>query len=153
MNNAQGVNSYNIETVLTDIFGNNDIPVDKYFMMRIELKTIKNYGSLASVYNKNSENFRSFTNPIWVKFNSLNSLTENMETEINIYPNPANSILNIRVNANLVGKTCVIIDVLGNVLLTENLTSVASQINIDNLANGIYFLRLNNNIIKKFIKN
>ncbi len=153
LNNAQGVNSYNIETVLTDIFGNNDIPVDKYFMMRIELKTIKNYGSLASVYNKNSENFRSFTNPIWVKFNSLNSLTENMETEINIYPNPANSILNIRVNANLVGKTCVIIDVLGNVLLTENLTSVASQINIDNLANGIYFLRLNNNIIKKFIKN
>ncbi len=67
LSNIIGINSYNIKNILETVFGMGNVPFDEYFMIRAEMKTIKNYGGLSLLYKKNNEQFRSFTNPIWIK--------------------------------------------------------------------------------------
>ena len=86
---------------------------------------------------------------IWRFFNlyTLSTLTNVSDIEkqnnlISIYPNPAFSILNIRMDneTNIVSVT--ITDVLGKVVLLE--TTETNTINIENLQAGIYFLAVKN---------
>jgi hypothetical protein len=67
LSNIEGLNSVYLDEVLENVFGVGNIPTDKYFLIRVEIKTSKNYGSLSSLYKVNHENFRSYTNPIWIK--------------------------------------------------------------------------------------
>lgn len=85
------------------------------------------------------------------------SISENEDyNEINIYPNPANDIINIdNLNYNNELYKVELTNALGQVVLSETTTSKKIILN-DNLKNGIYFLKvwLNNvQMVKRIIIN
>ena len=75
------------------------------------------------------------------------NLEEEVVTDLNIYPNPVLNKLNISFSSTENEKyNFKIIDVLGNIILNENYTSIngenKEQLNLSYVAKGIYFLRV-----------
>ena len=79
------------------------------------------------------------------------AISENVVSEVSIYPNPATSVLNV----NAAGYNQVeIINMLGQVVYSNSISNNA-QINVSDLNNGVYFVRLsgaNGTTTQKFIK-
>lgn len=83
----------------------------------------------------------------------LNNIVLNIETGINsnvasaisVFPNPANDVLNV---ANAENANITIVDMIGNVVATVDNASANQSINISNLANGTYFVRVNGEVFK-----
>ena len=80
---------------------------------------------------------------------SNHSFDVNLLTQI--YPNPSNDFINIKTANGNVFQKIIIYNALGQMILTSNL----SQINIQNLSNGVYYTDIettNGTSHKKFIK-
>lgn len=78
------------------------------------------------------------------------AIAEN-STSLSIYPNPATTVLNVEAEGF---STIEMVNVLGQVVYSANATS-NMQINVSNLDNGVYFVRLNGangTATQKFIK-
>ena len=73
-------------------------------------------------------------------------------SQISLYPNPVVSVLNVNINSNLIDQPYAIIDGLGRVVLKGKLNEVKSTINVEQLSNGIYYIKLSDNNSSKFIK-
>ena len=75
---------------------------------------------------------------------------------ISIYPNPANDFMTISLAAEPTESTTIfIINALGEMVLTEKVTSINTTLNTSNLTNGIYFIKVeskNGSVIRKFMK-
>lgn len=90
---------------------------------------------------------------------NINRLTNTLD-QINIYPNPATTMITITSSANI--KEIKIINLLGEVVSTNSPTNNQSTIDISQLSKGIYFIEVqadgsassptNNVIRKKFVK-
>ena len=76
---------------------------------------------------------------------------ETAENAVAIYPNPATTMLNVHAE-NF--DNVQVINFLGQVVYSANVTENDFQINVSNLSNGVYFIRLNgeNTVTKKFVK-
>jgi hypothetical protein len=80
------------------------------------------------------------------------------QEEIIVYPNPANTILNIHFsNSSLLpfNSLFLITDILGNEVYSETLAGIDNSIDVSKWSNGIYFYQLSNNketVRGKFIK-
>jgi hypothetical protein len=77
-------------------------------------------------------------------------------SDVEIYPNPTNSILNIELpkKFSFSNATLEILNIDGKTLLHKKLTSVFLQIDVAELNNGLYFVKIQNNeklITKKVI--
>ena len=72
--------------------------------------------------------------------------------KINIYPNPVSNILNIKTNSNIINNHYVIFDVLGQAILNGEINNNDSVIDVNNLVNGLYLIKIGDNITHKFIK-
>ncbi len=136
--------SYNLLDVLNGIFLS-DIP-DKYFYVRAELTTKKDYNELAAFYNKQTEYFHSFTNPIWIKKSTttaVNDIADNFKLNI-IYSNNK-YYLNYKLNNNsktdirLYNSTGKLMTILKNCNETQGEYNL--DINLDNYPKGIYFVK------------
>ena len=82
------------------------------------------------------------------------SLNGNEENEVIMFPNPANDILNLRSNSSILKID--VLNELGQVIHELNPDQHEWEMDISNLATGLYFLRITNHsgISKmKFIKN
>ena len=73
-------------------------------------------------------------------------------TDIKIYPNPVNRVLNVNIDNYLINQPYTIIDSLGRVVLNGKLNKVESTINVEQLAKGIYYLKISTINAAKFIK-
>jgi hypothetical protein len=85
------------------------------------------------------------------KLLSLN--TNEIEEKFLSYPNPVSEVINIEGKNNTVLDKIVITDLTGKIILEQ--TQNKNQINIQNIANGIYMLEATINditITRKFIK-
>lgn len=91
---------------------------------------------------------------VWDLVNSGTALsTNNLElSPIRLYPNPALNVLNVNINSNLINQSYTIIDSIGRVVLNGELNDVENTINVEQLSNGIYYLKLSDNKTCKFIK-
>jgi hypothetical protein len=70
-------------------------------------------------------------------------------SKASVYPNPANSNFNIEIPENFVGGEFSIIDLTGKVVVKDRIThSAIKQIDISNLNDGIYLIRLNNGAVQ-----
>ena len=69
-----------------------------------------------------------------------------------LYPNPALSVLNIKVEPSIVNQPYTIIDNLGRVVLNGKLNEIETTINVEQLSEGIYYLRVSDRTACKFIK-
>ena len=86
--------SYSINDLLDTLFNNSSIPEEKYFYIRAELQTRRDYGTQSTIYGTSYDIFHSFTNPIWVKLAEIEEVTE---FEINAYPNPFKGDFNLEI--------------------------------------------------------
>ena len=81
---------------------------------------------------------------------------ENNAMEIKVYPNPTNGILFVETRraTSLQAETeYIITNVTGQMLLSGHITNEIQQIDVTGLAEGMYFVRIQNKsktIIKKF---
>lgn len=90
-------------------------------------------------------------------YNIYNDVAENEETGFEVYPNPAKDILIIKSDvlemchgASLQEYT--ITNITGQIMMRGTISSDNQQINIENLPDGMYFVNINNQIVK-IIKN
>jgi hypothetical protein len=59
-----------------------------------------------------------------------------------VYPNPAHDQISLHINSDLLGSHFTINDMVGRTVLTGQIVSERSIINLNGLAKGIYFLRM-----------
>ena len=89
---------------------------------------------------------------IWLTTLSNDSFETNSEkNKLQIYPNPTKNIIHIINNSEL--EKIKIFDYLGKEVLTQTLNN--TEINVENLSNGIYLIEIqteNEKVYKKFIK-
>ena len=77
--------------------------------------------------------------------------TEDFNTSsLKLYPNPVLSVLNV--DNNLTNQPYNILDNLGKVILKGKLNEGNNSINVEQLSNGIYYLKVATNNASKFIK-
>jgi Secretion system C-terminal sorting domain/Concanavalin A-like lectin/glucanases superfamily len=82
-----------------------------------------------------------------------------LSSNISIYPNPANDILNVEFSTSLEvtdKATITIINALGEEIINKTVTTQNLKFNTSNLTSGIYFVKVENtngSAIKKIIKN
>ena len=85
----------------------------------------------------------------------LSSGTDNVDdvvlsSEVEIYPNPANDFVTIKTHNNI-GDLITISDISGRTLITEEVTDDDIQINIADLAKGLYIIKVGNKSEKLII--
>jgi hypothetical protein len=69
---------------------------------------------------------------------------------ISLYPNPANTSINLQVNSELLGKDFLMYDPVGKLILKDRITSTLQTINTSELAGGNYILRIGGTV-KRFV--
>lgn len=79
---------------------------------------------------------------------AVNTISEG--NTISIFPNPFHDKLLI--TAPFTMKTIELIDILGNRVLSNTFNSVQTQINVESLLPGYYFIRINKQYLKKIVK-
>jgi len=88
-----------------------------------------------------------------IDFIITNTQKKNKLTSFKTYPNPTSSQINLLFD-NVEDKTIQLIDVLGNVVLTEQNNSNNIQLNLSNYPKGVYFVKVtasNNSSTQKII--
>lgn len=72
-----------------------------------------------------------------------NGLKENnLENNIYLFPNPTRGLMSIKSNSEI--KKVEVINIAGQILLTENAKGNSHQLNLESLAKGIYFVKIYN---------
>jgi hypothetical protein len=66
-----------------------------------------------------------------------------------VYPNPANTVINVQYLAN--SATVLVYDVLGNEVMKQPLVNKQSSLDISHLQSGVYFIKVGNST-QKFVK-
>ena len=81
----------------------------------------------------------------------FDDIDENESSLVSIYPSPASTALNVHAE-NF--SNVQIINSFGQIVYSANITDNDFQINVSNLSNGVYFIRLNgeSTVTRKFIK-
>ncbi|MGB5287261.1 MAG: choice-of-anchor B family protein, partial [Ignavibacteriaceae bacterium] len=90
---------------------------------------------------------------ILVKASEILGIEEFNNSEFTLFPNPASETIKLSAR-NEPLSSVIITNILGNILFSE--TQINSEeiiVDISEFSNGIYFLRVDNQITKKFIKN
>jgi len=70
--------------------------------------------------------------------------------KVNIYPNPAND--KIYIESQLINHYVEMFDINGKLIMNKIIDSDVSAIDISNLTTGIYFIKIANEVIGKFVK-
>jgi len=73
------------------------------------------------------------------------SVEENVAEAVSVYPNPANDMFTV---ANAEGATIVVVNSLGQVVSSIENAASNQTIDASNFANGTYFVKVNENVIK-----
>jgi hypothetical protein len=82
------------------------------------------------------------------KVNGLNTLSGGT----NVYPNPANKVLNINITENNKGTSISVKNQLGQTVLVETIGEENNVLNVEKLEDGIYIIELNFNSGKQIVK-
>lgn len=90
-----------------------------------------------------------------INFTSVLSNNEYLASNLSVYPNPTKNIINISNSLNAVVENVVLTDLNGRVVKRQNIDAAEGQVNISDLATGIYMMNVTTNqgtATKKVIK-
>ncbi len=94
-------------------------------------------------YNRASGAFSYFTVDILVNNMVLTGIKETLlNNDFNIYPNPSNGSFTIKSLRNNSGSNIEVINLLGEIVYTENIYSENQTLDLNQLKNGIYALKI-----------
>ena len=142
----RGSDFYNLslyDSISASFHSYNDVNITNSYYYMIGVKKTN-----GCAINKTSTNM-SFSNK---KLNFSSGLNDYQISNFSIYPNPANDKLNIEIEEM---ATLEIINLQGQIVMTNSLTEKVKNLDISNLKCGIYTLRLITNkgiAIRKLIK-
>lgn len=74
----------------------------------------------------------------------------NIEQQVIVFPNPATSELTV--SANSVINKIAICNLLGQEVFSGSYSATSAQINVANLPTGVYAVRMNGSIVRRFVK-
>jgi hypothetical protein len=83
-----------------------------------------------------------------IEFNSVSEFSE--DNLFTVFPNPAQSAINIKADNKLIGEVYSIYDNTGRVALTGKLNSKDTTIELNNLSGGIYMFSVGENMKQTF---
>tara|TARA_R110002111_G_scaffold110212_6_gene169595 strand:+ start:25172 stop:26578 length:1407 start_codon:yes stop_codon:yes gene_type:complete len=134
------------ESTDTGTFNPNELIVDNnYQMYSITVADFDNDG------DKDIASIGYFSNTVDWYENALETLSvqNNILNSVKIYPNPTKDVLNFEnINENI---DVSVFDVLGKQVLEQTI-NVGETLNVSQLSNGIYTIKINNNTSSKFVK-
>jgi hypothetical protein len=89
---------------------------------------------------------------------SPNGLSEiDLNKFVSIFPNPASSIINVKINTALIKNSMLeLYDITGKLIVSQKIVNEDNALNINALSNGIYTVRIlsdNKQLVKRIIKN
>lgn len=115
-----------------------------------EVKSIKaNYEGITLVLKNDSEENFSYNNLSKVYFKKAVSVEDREENEsITVFPNPA--VATIKLNGADKELNATIYDIHGKIIV-DSVVGNGSEINIEQLKSGVYFIKINSSIIR-FVK-
>ncbi len=131
--------SINNDNDVITIVPDEDLPENTFIRVTIPNSIIENFYDV--------EYAGSYTT---FKTSSLVDISD-MQSKIKIYPNPVNNIITI---SNALGSYVEIFEISGKLLFTKKITSANQQLNISNIGEGTYFIKIKNNnntITKKIV--
>jgi hypothetical protein len=70
--------------------------------------------------------------------------------KVSIYPNPAASELNV--SFHVANAKVAIYNSVGRKMVETNVQGTQARFNVSNYANGVYFVKINNEVVGKFVK-
>jgi hypothetical protein len=82
------------------------------------------------------------------------SVEDNILENIIVYPNPASDLIWVQNTTTLTEATIVLYDILGNVILQDEMNASTNSIDVSNLAEGFYLLKIsseNKQVTKKVV--
>lgn len=120
----------------------------------VNLTAIANNGYRFSEWNDgNTDNPRRITvvgdATYTASFNTIQGIEENTTTEISIFPNPASNTINIISSVEI--SAVEITNTIGQVIMRKDVNSNEVICDIDEIDNGIYFIRIFGNSNKDII--
>jgi uncharacterized delta-60 repeat protein len=68
---------------------------------------------------------------------------------LSVYPNPAKTYFTVRVPLNVQGSIMQIFDVTGKIVRSVELKGKNNRLSLDGIKNGVYFVKVNNEMMKK----
>lgn len=84
-------------------------------------------------------------------FDCVSGIDESQISGISVFPNPAETKVQIQLDEN-VNETLIVVDLSGRAVLTENLVSGKATIDVSNLTAGTYFIKVGNRVQKLTVK-
>jgi hypothetical protein len=89
---------------------------------------------------------------VYSRSNILDLLAQNVSEELNstiqIFPNPASTNITIQVNESDLGSQVFIFNAIGQEVFSERISSVNQLLNIEKLTEGFYFLKLEGSVVR-----
>jgi hypothetical protein len=82
--------------------------------------------------------------------NNTTGLAEVQSFELKVFPNPSNGIFTL--NSSITNGRIIVRDALGREILTQQVNSTATIVNLENQGNGIYFIELRSGDISKSVR-
>lgn len=83
--------------------------------------------------------------PMWFEFGFSYATTSvgtiQNDTKVDVYPNPANSVVQISSDKSITGNV-IIMDMSGRTVAQEKMNGSAHSLSVSNLANGLYFYKI-----------
>jgi hypothetical protein len=67
-----------------------------------------------------------------------------------VYPNPAQTVINVKADSKLVGESYSVIDNTGRVVLSGKIVAEITSIELGNLSNGVYLFQVKDNLNQSF---
>lgn len=143
-----------VQTIAGDFVGNASGIVDgEGSIARFAYPAALTFDNAGNIYVADESNNRIRK----ITFNGVSGINENIFfSNILIYPNPTSGCLNIQLSNFEEGATSLnISDALGQIVLTDKISSTHSSLNLQHLVSGIYFLNIadnrGNNVVRKII--
>lgn len=139
------------------IFENIELESGGHGNILLKIKSKSNLTAGATV-KKRADIFFDYNAPIDTGFENtvfqaLNNSSFEKDNSISIFPNPTNSIVNVKCDTTI--KSIELFDVQGRVLITKMVSDYDEILDISNKSNGIYFLKVtseNGIKVEKLIK-
>ena len=89
---------------------------------------------------------------VYSRSNIIDLLAQNISEELNsiisIFPNPASTNISIQVNESDLGSQVFIFNTIGQEVFSERIASVNQLLNIEKLTEGFYFIKLESSVVR-----
>ena len=87
--------------------------------------------------------------------NGVNGINALASTAVLVYPNPTSKDVTLEITDELLGKDYYLTDNTGRIILSGQFRALKETINLEQIATGVYFIKINNNanLMYKIVKN